>query len=115
MNTFDFIPNNTERTTPNEAIVALFLKAFFASRRYKDRGYYGPDMLTPEGELIGFKHFYENKVDLKPCDVDEAFKILTGKGYHISVWTIHMQGDHVWVKIAHFMTKSQEAVLSALI
>ena len=87
MNTFDFIPNNTERTTPNEAVVALFLKAFFASRRYKDRGYYGPDMLTTEGELIGFKHFYENKVDLKPCDVDEAFKILKGKGYHISVWT----------------------------
>lgn len=88
MNTFDFIPNNnTERTTADMNIVALFLKAFYACRRYKDRGYYGPDMLTPEGELIGFKHFYENKVDLRPCDVSEAFAILKRKGYYISVWT----------------------------
>lgn len=89
MNTFDFIPNNTERTTADMNIVALFLKAFYACRRYKDRGYYGPDMLTPSGELISFQPFNSdcNKVDLKPCDVSEAFAILKRKGYYISVWT----------------------------
>lgn len=86
MTNFDFIPNNSERTEPDMAIVTLFLKAFFDRKEFMSvarlQGHH--DRLTAQGKIKEFKHFDpEPMVDLKEVDYMYAFEVLKSKGYHI--------------------------------
>lgn len=85
MNTFDFIPQNNERTQADMNIVALFLRAIMKKGYYNTYPQWGiKDVLTTKGvfEKLGSCKSDE-MVRLLPCDKEYAWQVLKEKGYHV--------------------------------
>ena len=89
METFDFIPNNYERRTPDMEVVALFMRAFYNKKEFHI-GTMSKDLLTEDAKFIssysydrGWEKVTSKFVDLKPVDYFKAFEIFKMKGYHI--------------------------------
>lgn len=105
MGNFDFIPQNNTRTQADENVVALFLKALFK------KGYYNAypmdgvkDRLTDKGEfnscsIWSSEYKQHNYVQLLPCDIECAWRILREKGYHVRTYDSVYEVDKVkWAK-----------------
>ena len=85
MNTFDFIPQNNERTQADMNVVGLFLRAIMKKGYYNTYPQWGvKDVLTTKGvfEKLGSCKSDE-MVRLLPCDKEYAWQVLKEKGYHV--------------------------------
>ena len=85
MNTFDFIPQNNERTQADMNIVGLFLRAIMKKGYYETYPQWGiKDVLTTEGVFKKYGSCSdEEMVRLLPCDKEYAWQVLKEKGYHV--------------------------------
>lgn len=84
MNTFDFIPQNNERTQADMNIVALFLRAIMKKGYYETYPQWGiRDHLTTEGVFATGDCAGKQTVRLLPCDIEYAWQVLKEKGYHV--------------------------------
>jgi hypothetical protein len=84
MNTFDFIPQNDERTQADITIVALFLRAIMKKGHYETYPQWGiRHHLTADGEFRTGDCGGAKTVRLMPCDIEYAWQVLREKGYHV--------------------------------
>ena len=89
MENYSFIPENNIRKTADPKVVSLFLKAILQKGYYETYPMVGVyDELTKNGtfkasSVSSLMNKDEEIVPVLDCDIEEAWRVLKEKGYHL--------------------------------
>lgn len=92
MTDYSFIPENNVRKTADHQVVALFLQAILKQGYYNTYPMVGvSDVLTKDGTFVKSSMSMimspnDNVVSVLDCDLQEAWRVLREKGYHLRIY-----------------------------